>query len=788
MKWFKKHPDFLRSESTALSNDSNYEELHQYRDNFFISHGNILARLDKVYKHPVLIVYTDATPYQLPIVYLLNTELNQGEVKHLASLSLGSLIDRIQPHIKFYYELRHQSTTGSLCILEWDNLDDGSKFYGITTILKRVRDWCAGLRTGIFPPDNQEVEYCAHFKNIDLKYYFIYPNEFTDAELIEGGFYAVRLSQESTNGGPYFGCIIDGITKSGLITQNSQYVAPFLLDDRLKSSADFQKHNGLVKEYLQWGNLFEGIWFHVSETLPPFKSLNDLIALIGNGDFDAGVKRFSATGSAMFAKTVPDNFIVGVRYPNRRGLFEFQTFRVLGKTDPPAMLIKQDPVARMREILNRYEDVAAILGEKMSPETFHLRNSVRANYNILKEKSVNIFGAGSLGSEIADGLAKAGIGNIDLFDNQSLLLNNPVRHVAGIDFIGMKKVDAMRRILLAHNPFINVRSNNINLYSNELLFNLDKHSWTISTLADDNLEGFQNEQAVIANKTIFYVRALRGGKAGRIFRVIPGKDACFQCLNLYRREESGFVQIPPDPTLPTLLNECNNPIRPGSAVDLKMIASIAARIVIDQYQNGITKENHWIWSTEKIDDTILDVPFKLYSHRLEPHPKCLYCNHDKTLTVSVSSGSLDAMKQMVLEKSGIETGGVLAGYIDSDGNAVITQASGPGPKAIHTRTRFEKDIEYCQNFLDDLFESSSGKTVYVGEWHSHPEEDNTPSGIDIKSLSDIALQKEYLTVSPVMIIFSKGGDPSCSVHPAGKRHYFADLQTGAKMTHKRGIF
>lgn len=776
MQWFKRHPEFLRSESTALSNDSNYYEVHQHRDNLFLSHGNIIVRLDKVYKHPVLIVYTDATPYQLPLVYLLENEFSKNEVEYLASLSLGTLVNEIQTKVKFYYKLRHQNSSGSLCILEWDNLDDGCKFYGITTVIKRVRDWFAGLVTGVFPPDSQEVEYCAHFKNVDSENFFLYPEEFLRADLVQGSFYAVRINKAINKGGAiYLGCFIDGVTRSGLFTENTPYVCPIQIDERLKSSFDFQKEEILVDSYVASGELLPGIWLTIKDTLPPFRSLNDLITVIGEDNFNDGLKKFESASHHYFRKTAADEFVVGIRYPNKRALFEFQTFKVLLKKTPPPMAISHDPIERIQGILNRYDLVKAIPGEKFSAERFHLRNSSRADYEKLKGKAINMFGVGSLGSEIADGLAKAGFGDIALFDNQVVMPGNPVRHTAGINYIGVSKVNAVKHLLSAHNPFISAYATSCDLYSNGLLFILDKHSWTISSLADDNLEGFLNEQAIIANKTMFYVRALRGGKVGRIFRVVPGRDACFQCLNLYRREDSQFIKILPDESLPTLFNECNNPVRPGSAVDLKMIASIAGRIIIDQAQSGMTKENHWIWSSEVISGSIINEAFKLHSHHIPPHPKCLYCNHDRELNVSVSRESLQRMMDLVKEKSGIETGGVLAGMSDKEGNIIITHASGPGPKALHTKMTFEKDIEFCQNFLDNLFESSGGTALYVGEWHSHPEDDNMPSGIDIKSLSEIALQKEYLTVNPAMIIFSTEGTPSCSIHPAGKLHYFTEL-------------
>lgn len=68
--WFKRHPKHLAAESTALSNDNNYKELYQVRDNLFISHGNIIVRLDKIYYFPILIVsrsYTVCSAFDLSI-------------------------------------------------------------------------------------------------------------------------------------------------------------------------------------------------------------------------------------------------------------------------------------------------------------------------------------------------------------------------------------------------------------------------------------------------------------------------------------------------------------------------------------------------------------------------------------------------------------------------------------------------------------------------------------------------------------------------------------------------
>lgn len=45
-----------------------------------------------------------------------------------------------------------------------------------------------------------------------------------------------------------------------------------------------------------------------------------------------------------------------------------------------------------------------------------------------------------------------------------------------------------------------------------------------------------------------------------------------------------------------------NPVRLGSAADLKIIAALAARVVVDFLEGVGPTANHWIWNTESLED------------------------------------------------------------------------------------------------------------------------------------------------------------------------------------------
>lgn len=773
--WFKKHRGYLHSESIALNRDSNYREITQERQSLFVSHGNVIVRGNEIYRYPFLIIYNDATPFALPSLFPLTRELSKEEVEVISKLDFGSACEHVRKYVKFFYHLRHQNSSGALCILEWDNFEDGAKFYGITTILRRVRDWCEGLMTGIFPLDNQEVEFCAHFNNIKHGIQLLYPESFIKDTHMHGEFFAPLHSYvpsgiwyEHSNR-IFIGRYIYGYTPAGLLELPPQLKFNPALADGLLTLQDIIDKPERVRSLVSEQRLIKGSWFAIEHEPTPFESLDDLITIIGNGDISSGYQRLAKIAIDDFRES--EFAYIALRFPNRKGEFEFQLFVLTNAKRKQIILGAVDE--QNKSTIDRFEIVQAIICEKVTPMNFHERNGARAIHEILGGKTINVIGVGAIGSEVADCFAKAGVGNLHLVDCQSMRMPNAMRHLAGTKAIGIPKTCAVAEILHDHNPFINIRISNLNILGIDINDYIRQDSISVSCIADDNPEAYFNEQAVISNKKAYYVRSMRGGKVGRIFRVIPGKDACFHCLTLYRDEHDAFLRIPEDPAYPTMRNECNNPIRPASAADLKIIAALSSRIVIDDIQNGEGEINNWIWSSEDIAELGIGA-HTMTKQSFKPHPKCLYCSHENRLAIELSKNALDFMQKLIAEAGGNEVGGVLAGRVE-DSKIVVTDVSGPGPQAICTRTKFLKDATYCQEFLDDKYRDSNGAIVYIGEWHSHPNEDNRPSNTDIKSLTDISFQPQYLTDKPAMIIFTISGKPSATIHPASKTYYHAEI-------------
>lgn len=68
----------------------------------------------------------------------------------------------------------------------------------------------------------------------------------------------------------------------------------------------------------------------------------------------------------------------------------------------------------------------------------------------------------------------------------------------------------------------------------------------------------------------------------------------------------------------------------------------------------------------------------------------------------------------------LETGGTFAGYWANEDEVVITDHVRAGPRALRERHSYEPDLEWQQQRLDEIYQSSGRLDVYLGDWHSHP--------------------------------------------------------------------
>ncbi len=768
MEWFARHTNWLYRETKGLSENSIYREQYQFISKTLISSGNILIHKSKTEYFPILIVYPEATPYIPPMIYILDSEINEETAIEYSELSPEEIKQRVRNNIRFFNR-RHQNEDGSVCFVEMGDLhDENPEIYPIEDIIKRLRVWLSGR----IPKDSLEVELFHHFPNRTYEIQYLLPDLFFDREIVKGKFYAGLSSFIQANLLPdgiakkrFMGVTIFGETREGLLLLpkmhvNEQQILFTQIPDIRRLIMEENKKEKARE--IESGNLIEGFWWEISDEPQPFTSVNAFAGCVGNGDEDKGFDELIKALEELL-KTPEDAIHLGIRFPGRWRETDWQMFR-LNKGSRPAIV-----PANKEELKERLLDYSlqAVYQEYFTDEYFHMRNKGRAERDILKDALISIIGCGALGSETSDTLCKAGIGKILLVDKEEMRAHNAIRHCLGINRVSMPKELGMVEHLVLHNPFVNVKWKHSNILLDKIEDYFPDGAIGVSTIADDNIEAYLNEHAIDQERTVFYCRALRGGKAARIFRTIPQTDACKACLGLYLKERNPkFLDIPEDEKLPAITNECNNPVRPASAADIKIVAGIFARIIIDFLQGKNTNNNHWIWSSEPLEGLVLEASTYglIRANSIPPHPKCHVCQRLEDTKINILKNVLDFMKRESAESGDIETGGLLIGHRKDNGEYVIVRASKPGPNAIRTKTRFEKNEEYCQKELLDAFNKLGEQGLYLGEWHYHPSGGNEPSGLDIKSLTEIAAQDNYRIDKPIMIILSPKLEYAITIH------------------------
>lgn len=229
-------------------------------------------------------------------------------------------------------------------------------------------------------------------------------------------------------------------------------------------------------------------------------------------------------------------------------------------------------------------------GEPFEVSTYDLvqnvfsRNSGLLESEQMLESSVVIFGCGSVGSLISLELARAGVGNFLLVDNDILEYHNICRHQCGIHDIGEYKVDALKRRILDINPKAHVEA-----YAS-LAEYVPKETWdewvgeksSLCIGCADNREAdvYVNDLCLLYDAPFMSIGFWERAFAGEVFYWLPNKGtACYKCAlgdgslgernsmsrRLYTTQEDAV--------------EIN--FEPGIAVDIDFVTTVGAKVAID---------------------------------------------------------------------------------------------------------------------------------------------------------------------------------------------------------------
>jgi len=126
---------------------------------------------------------------------------------------------------------------------------------------------------------------------------------------------------------------------------------------------------------------------------------------------------------------------------------------------------------------------------------------------------------------------------------------------------------------------------------------------------------------------------------------------------------------------------------------------------------------------------------------------------DRIERVWISQEVQEQIFTEALQRPELETGGIVLGYWGCPtGEPVITAMIGPGPKAVHKARSFRPDVAFHQAASLEAFEQSNGRTVYLGDWHTHPGGPDLLSRRDLRTLGRISRSAMAQLPTPLMLI------------------------------------
>ncbi|WP_077961226.1 Mov34/MPN/PAD-1 family protein [Ensifer adhaerens] len=123
--------------------------------------------------------------------------------------------------------------------------------------------------------------------------------------------------------------------------------------------------------------------------------------------------------------------------------------------------------------------------------------------------------------------------------------------------------------------------------------------------------------------------------------------------------------------------------------------------------------------------------------------------------VRLTEDALRLIRKEALASIDKETGGILIGRYESDGNlAVVTAATESPGDSSSGRAWFQRGMKGLTAKLRARWPHGE---YYLGEWHSHPGGAPDPSSDDIRGMRSISIDISYKCPKPIMIIAGTSG-------------------------------
>ncbi|MCP4179629.1 MAG: hypothetical protein GY756_17865 [bacterium] len=123
------------------------------------------------------------------------------------------------------------------------------------------------------------------------------------------------------------------------------------------------------------------------------------------------------------------------------------------------------------------------------------------------------------------------------------------------------------------------------------------------------------------------------------------------------------------------------------------------------------------------------------------------------LTIIISQINIESLINSANKHYPLEFGGIFIGEVINHKKIIITQNIAPA-KFKNSKFSYTRYVDDINRLLEDEYNSSGGKSIYLGEWHSHPANYPSFSHTDFNTIKSISDNIKICINTPIMSIVS----------------------------------
>ena len=234
----------------------------------------------------------------------------------------------------------------------------------------------------------------------------------------------------------------------------------------------------------------------------------------------------------------------------------------------------------------------------------------------------------------------AGVRDFTLMDKDHLEVENVIRHVCGLRYVGEKKTDALEDVLKDRNPDIKVRKLNHDLLTSPQLDSEVQRSHVVVLATDNDPTRYRINELCVRHQTPFVLgKVFTRGIGGEVFSFMPDRGGCLACLEavLERtrfRQGVREIDLVSEEKREQLYGLSPQEIKdsPGLAVDVGFITLLHTRVVLEALARMAPDrprflpeipENYIVWGNRPVHPFTRN--FELQRVNLHRQAGCLVC-------------------------------------------------------------------------------------------------------------------------------------------------------------------